>query len=73
MVFKFGMFSNSKELQMDINITFRNKQMLTSFLDSFHTLGYTSKDYRIIDNTFVLDIIYFVVVRCGEELDSQIG
>lgn len=50
--FKIGMFSKPKELKMDINITFPNEEMLTSFLKSFKKLGYKNKDYRVIDNTF---------------------
>lgn len=51
-VFKLGMFSKPKELVMDINMTFPNKQMLNAFLTSFKKLGYKDKDYKVIDNTF---------------------
>ena len=51
-VFKLGMFSKPKELSMDINMTFPNKEMLESFIKSFKKLGYKEKDYKIIDNTF---------------------
>jgi len=51
-IFKLGMFSNPKDLMMDINITFRDYQMLRSFLEAFNKLVYTSKDYMIINNTF---------------------
>ena len=56
-VFKLGMFSWPKELSMDINITFKNQQMLGAFLDSFNKLGYTSEDFKIIDNTFCFKFI----------------
>ena len=51
-IFKLGMFSRPKDLSMDINITFKDYQMLEAFLKSFQKLGYTSKDYIIIDRTF---------------------
>lgn len=51
-IFKLGMFSNPKDLSMDINITFHNQQMLTAFLEAFKKIGYKSKDFKIIDNTF---------------------
>lgn len=50
--FKLGMFSNPKDLVMDINIAFPNPKMLNAFLISFKKLGYQSKDYRVFDNTF---------------------
>ena len=50
--FKLGMFSKPKELDMDINLTFKNKEMLEAFLTAFKKIGYKSKDYKIIDNTF---------------------
>ena len=56
-VFKLGMFSWPKDLSMDLNITFYNKQMLDSFLTSFKKLGYDSKDFKIIDNTFCFKYI----------------
>lgn len=49
-VFKLGMFSKPKDLSMDINLTFPNKDMLNAFLTSFKKLGY--KDYSVIDNSF---------------------
>lgn len=51
-IFKLGMFSKPKELSMDINITFLDQQMLQSFLESFKKLGYTSKDFTVINNHF---------------------
>lgn len=56
-VFKLGMFTKPKELTMDINLTFKNKEMLASFLKSFKKLGYKTKDYKIIDNTFCFKYI----------------
>ena len=56
-IFKLGMFSNPKELSMDVSITFNNYQMLDAFLTSFKKLGYTSKDYFVIDNTFYFSYI----------------
>ena len=51
-IFKLGMFSNPKDLSMDINLTFPNKEMLGAFLKSFRKLGYKVNDFKIIDNTF---------------------
>lgn len=51
-IFKLGMFSKPKELSMDINITFPNRQMLEAFLTSFKELGYNEKDYMVVDYTF---------------------
>ena len=51
-VFKLAMFSNPKDLSMDINIHFPDKKMIEPFLESFQKLGYTSKDFIVIDNTF---------------------
>lgn len=51
-IFKLGMFSWPKELSTDINITFPNHEMLEAFLNSFKKLGYSSKNFTIIDNTF---------------------
>ncbi|MGN1371274.1 MAG: DUF4474 domain-containing protein [Candidatus Coprovivens sp.] len=51
-IFKLGIFSNPKELSMDINITFPNKDMLNAFTIAFRKKGYKENDYRIIDNTF---------------------
>lgn len=51
-IFKLGMFSRPKDLSMDINIVFPNHQMLEAFLKSFKKLGYTSKDFKVLDNTF---------------------
>ena len=56
-IFKLGMFSKPKELTMDINITFPNKQMLESFLKSFKKLGYKDKHYGVIGNTFCFKYI----------------
>lgn len=56
-IFKLGMFSNPKDLSMDINITFHNQQMLKAFLDSFRKKGYKSKDFKVIDNTFCFKYI----------------
>lgn len=51
-IFKLGMFSKPKDLSMDINITFPNQQMLEAFLTSFKKLGYNSKKFTVIGNTF---------------------
>lgn len=51
-VFKLGMFSNPKNLTMDISITFPNVEMMNSFLTSFQKLGYKTKDFEITDTTF---------------------
>lgn len=51
-IFKLGMFSNPKDLSMDINITFPDQQMLQAFLKSFKKLRYNIKDFTVIDNTF---------------------
>lgn len=56
-IFKLGMFSNPKDLSLDINISFPNKQMLDAFLESFKKIGYTFKDFKIIDNTFCFKYI----------------
>lgn len=56
-IFKLGMFSNPKELSMDINITFYDHEMLDAFLQSFRKLGYTSKDFKVIDKTFCFKYI----------------
>ena len=56
-VFKLGMFSQPKDLVMELNITFLDKEMLNAFLNSFEKKGYTSKDYRVIDNTFCFKFI----------------
>ncbi len=56
-IFKLGMFSKPKELTMDINITFKDKEMLNAFLVSFKKLGYKEKDYHIVDNTFCFKYI----------------
>ena len=50
--FKLGMFSRPKDLTMRINITFPNQEMLQAFLTSFEKLGYKSKNYKILNNTF---------------------
>ena len=51
-IFKLGMFSNPKELLADIEITFLNHDMLESFLNSFKKLGYSSEDFKVVNNTF---------------------
>lgn len=51
-IFKLGMFSKPKELTMDIKLQFPNKDMLEAFLKAFKNKGYTSKDFKIIDNIF---------------------
>lgn len=56
-IFKLGMFSNPKELSVDINIIFPNQEMLQAFLKSFKKLGYTSKDFTIIGNAFCFKYI----------------
>ncbi|MCH5166746.1 MAG: DUF4474 domain-containing protein [Erysipelotrichales bacterium] len=53
--FKLGMFSNPKELSMDINITFPNEEMLNAFLSAFKKLGYKDKHYKVIDTTFIFN------------------
>ncbi len=52
-VFKLGMFSQPKDLSMDIMITFPNSEMLDAFFKSFKKLHYRKKDYMIVDNTFM--------------------
>lgn len=37
---------------MDICIKFKDIKMLHTFLDAFKKIGYRSKDYKVIDNTF---------------------
>lgn len=66
------MFSNPKELLMDINITFPNKQMLESFLKSFKKLGYRDKNFGIIGNTFCFNILNLVHVKYGQKTGLQI-
>lgn len=56
-VFRLGMFSWPKDLSMDINITFLDQEMLTSFLEAFKKLGYSYEDYTVIDNTFCFKYI----------------
>lgn len=51
-IFKIGMFSKPKDLTMDINMKFPNKDMLKSFLISFKKLGYKESDYEVINNIF---------------------
>ena len=50
--FKLGMFSRPKDLVMDIQITFPNKEMLDAFLTSFKKLRHRKKSYSVSDNTF---------------------
>lgn len=50
--FKLGVFSNPSELTMDISIKFPEERMLDSFLEAFEELGYTNKDYKIINGEF---------------------
>lgn len=50
--FKLGMFSNPRDLSMDINITFKDRLMLESFLSSFRKLNHSKNSYKAIDNTF---------------------
>ena len=56
-IFKLGMFSWPKELSVDINITFHNKEMLEAFLIAFKKLGYKNNDFQVIDNTFCFKFI----------------
>lgn len=56
-IFKLGMFSNPRELSMDINLHFPNQEMLHAFLRSFKKLGYKDNDYKIIDNIFCFKYI----------------
>ena len=51
-VFKMGMFSNPRQLSMDIEIEFPNQEMLNAFLSSFKKKRYKPKDYKIVNNTF---------------------
>lgn len=51
-IFKLGMFSNPRDLSMDIQITFPNSDMLNAFLKSFKKLGYKDKNYEINNRTF---------------------
>lgn len=50
-VFKLGMFSQPKDLTVDINITFLDIPMLEAFLTAFKKLGYKDNDYKIFDKT----------------------
>lgn len=50
--FKLGMFSNPRDLSMDIEIKFPNHEMLEAFLESFKKIGYRKKDFRVVNNTF---------------------
>lgn len=56
-IFKLGLFSWPKELSVDVNIVFHNREMLMAFLSSFKKLGYKDNDYKIIDNTFCFKYI----------------
>lgn len=56
-IFKLGVFSWPKELSMDLNLTFPDKDMLNAFLEAFIKLGYKSDDYKVIDNTFCFKYI----------------
>ncbi len=53
--FKLGMFSKPRDLSMSITITFKDKEMLESFLKAFKKIGYKEKEYKIIDNTFIFN------------------
>lgn len=50
--FKLGMFSKPKNLTMDIMITFPNQDMLNAFINAFKKKKYTSKHFKVINNTF---------------------
>lgn len=52
-IFKLGMFSNPKELSMDIRLKFPNKDMLQAFIKGFKKLKYKDKDFKIHDCTFI--------------------
>lgn len=52
-IFKLGMFSNPKDLTMDIKIKFKNKEMLNAFMSSFKKLHHKKKDYNVENNTFI--------------------
>ena len=52
-IFKLGLFSKPKELWADAYITFPNEKMLEAFLNAFKKIGYSKKDYKVIDKTFV--------------------
>lgn len=49
--FKVGMFCNLKNLVMEVQVNFFNKEMLSAFLKAFRKLGYKEEDYKIVDNT----------------------
>ena len=51
-IFKLGLFSNPKDLVMDIELTFPSKKMLAAFITAFKKRGYKDKDYKIIADTF---------------------
>lgn len=51
-IFKLGMFSQPRELTMDIKITFPSIEMLNSFLKSFKKLHHSKKNYQVVDTTF---------------------
>ena len=51
--FKLGMFSDPKDLKMDICITFPDKEFLDAFLESFKKLNHYGCEYNVIDNTFI--------------------
>lgn len=52
-IFKLGMFSNAKQLTMDIKIRFPNREMLEAFLKAFKKLGYKEKDFKVYNCTFL--------------------
>lgn len=52
-IFKLGMFSKPKELSMDIQLKFPNKDMLSAFIIGFKKLKYKDKDYKIDNCTFI--------------------
>ena len=51
-IFKIGLFSNPKDLTMDIKLKFKNEEMLNAFLEAFKKIGYKENEYNIEDNIF---------------------
>ena len=56
-IFKLGMFSEPRDLVMDVNIRFLDREMLEAFVNSFKKLGYTTEDFWVIDDTFCFKYI----------------
>lgn len=49
--FRLGEFSHPSQLSMEIEITFKDKEMCHCFLDGMKKNGYTKNEIQIIDNT----------------------